>query len=227
MKNKVYGYLRGSTGDIDKNNQKDAISKVAKSRNIKIEYIEDTVSSGKPYAKRGISNLIDECNKGDSIIVAEVSRFARNTEEMLMISRICLEQGISLEILNPALKFDDSIATKAVIIVMGLASEIERHFIRTRTRQSLAIRKELIEKQGYFLNKKGEKVYQLGAKKGRFQKLKLEAKAGKVLEYRKLKLSNTAIGKLLGCNRISVERFLTRYPIKGDKYVKNPPNFKS
>jgi DNA invertase Pin-like site-specific DNA recombinase len=51
-----------------------------------------------------------------------------------MISRICLEQGISLEILNPALKFDDSIATKAVIIVMGLASEIERHFIRTRTR---------------------------------------------------------------------------------------------
>jgi DNA invertase Pin-like site-specific DNA recombinase len=101
MKNKVYGYLRGSTGDIDKNNQKDAISKVAKSRNIKIEYIEDTVSSGKPYAKRGISNLIDECNKGDSIIVAEVSRFARNTEEMLMISRICLEQGISLEILNP------------------------------------------------------------------------------------------------------------------------------
>jgi DNA invertase Pin-like site-specific DNA recombinase len=69
---------------------------------------------------------------------------------------------------NPALKFDDSIATKAVIIVMGLASEIERHFIRTRTRQSLAIRKELIEKQGYFLNKKGEKVYQLGAKKGRF-----------------------------------------------------------
>jgi DNA invertase Pin-like site-specific DNA recombinase len=38
---------------------------------------------------------------------------------------------------------------------MGLASEIERHFIRTRTRQSLAIRKELIDKQGYFLNKKG------------------------------------------------------------------------
>jgi hypothetical protein len=35
LKNKVYGYLRGSTGDIDKNNQKDAISKVAKSRNIK------------------------------------------------------------------------------------------------------------------------------------------------------------------------------------------------
>jgi DNA invertase Pin-like site-specific DNA recombinase len=122
MENKIYGYLRGSTGDIDKNNQRDAINKVAKSRNIKIDYIEDTVSSGKPYAKRGISKLINRCNKGDSIIVAEVSRFARNTEEMLMISRICLEQGISLEILNPALKFDDSIATKAVIIVQEPAN---------------------------------------------------------------------------------------------------------
>ncbi|VVM18531.1 hypothetical protein BSPWISOXPB_4373 [uncultured Gammaproteobacteria bacterium] len=226
MKNKIYGYLRGSTGDIDKNNQQDAIAKVAKSRNIKIDYIEDTVSSGKPYAKRGISKLIDKCNKGDSIIVAEVSRFARNTEEMLMISRICLEKGISLEILNPALKFDDSIATKAVIIVMGLASEIERHFIRTRTRQSLAIRKELIDKQGYFLNKKGEKVYQLGAKKGKTQRLKLEPHAHKILEYRNLKLSNVSISRLLKCNRISVDRFLKRYPIEGGKYVNNPPNFK-
>ena len=217
-----YGYLRGSTGDIDKNNQRDAIAKVAKERGLDIEYVEDTISSGKPYAKRGISKLIDKCEKGDSIIVAEVSRFARNTEEMLMISRICLEKGVALEILNPALKFDESIATKAVIIVMGLASEIERHFIRTRTRQSLAIRKELIEKNGFFLNKQGEKVYALGAKKGRYQKLKLEKVADKVLKYRNLKLTNVAIGKLLSCDRISVDRFLKRFPIKNGLYVKAP-----
>lgn len=217
-----YGYLRGSTGDIDKNNQRDAIAKVAKERGLDMEYVEDTISSGKPYAKRGISKLIDKCKEGDSITVAEVSRFARNTEEMLMISRICLEKGVALEILNPALKFDESIATKAVIIVMGLASEIERHFIRTRTRQSLAIRKELIEKNGYFLNKQGEKVYALGAKKGRYQKLKLEKVADKVLKYRNLKLTNVAIGKLLSCDRISVDRFLKRFPIKNGMYVKAP-----
>lgn len=217
-----YGYLRGSTGDIDKNNQRDAIAKVAKERGLDMEYVEDTISSGKPYAKRGISKLIDKCKEGDSITVAEVSRFARNTEEMLMISRICMEKGVALEILNPALKFDESIATKAVIIVMGLASEIERHFIRTRTRQSLAIRKELIEKNGYFLNKQGEKVYALGAKKGRYQKLKLEKVADKVLKYRNLKLTNVAIGKLLSCDRISVDRFLKRFPIKNGIYVKAP-----
>ena len=217
-----YGYLRGSTGDIDKNNQRDAIAKVAKERGLDMEYVEDTISSGKPYAKRGISKLIDKCKEGDSITVAEVSRFARNTEEMLMISRICMEKGVALEILNPALKFDESIATKAVIIVMGLASEIERHFIRTRTRQSLAIRKELIEKNGYFLNKQGEKVYALGAKKGRYQKLKLEKVADKVLKYRNLKLTNVAIGKLLSCDRISVDRFLKRFPIKNGMYVKAP-----
>ncbi|MBA5249248.1 MAG: hypothetical protein FE834_06930, partial [Gammaproteobacteria bacterium] len=155
----TYGYLRGSTGVIDKENQQDAIAKIAVARDLTITYIEDTVSSGKEYEKRKISKLIKQCRKGDSIIVAELSRFARNTEEMLMISRICLEKGINLEILNPALKFDDSIATKALITVMGLASEMERHFIRSRTQQSLDRRKEEIAKNGYFINKQGVKVY--------------------------------------------------------------------
>ncbi len=221
----TYGYLRGSTGDIDKENQKLAIETVAKVRGLKIKYMEDTVSSGKPYEKRKIKGLIDSCHKGDLIIVAEMSRFARNTEEMLMISRICLERGISLEILNPALKFDDSIATKAMVTVIGLASEIERHFIKTRTRTALMHRKELLEKQGYFLNKQGEKVYELGAKKGRYQKLKLESKAGIVLKYANLKLNHTAISKLVGTDAITVARFLKRFPIKGGKYVKPPLGF--
>lgn len=219
----IYGYLRGSTGDIDKDNQKEAILASLKARGLTATYIEDTVSSGKEFAKRKLSALIEDCEKGDSIIVAELSRFARNTEEMLMISRVCLEKGIGLEILNPALKFDDSITTKAMITVMGLASEIERHFIKTRTRMSLQLKKDEILKNGFFLNKLGEKVYQLGAKKGRYQKLKLESKADKVLEYRNLKLSNVAISKLLDCSRLTVERFLKRYPIKNGQYIKTPP----
>jgi hypothetical protein len=72
------------------------------------------------------------------------------------------------------------------------------------------------------LNKQGEKVYALGAKKGRYQKLKLEKVADKVLKYRNLKLTNVAIGKLLSCDRISVDRFLKRFPIKNGMYVKAP-----
>jgi len=222
----TYGYLRGSTGVIDKENQQDAIAKIATARDLKITYIEDTVSSGKEYAKRKISTLIKQCNKGDSIIVAELSRFARNTEEMLMISRICLEKGINLEILNPALKFDDSIATKALITVMGLASEMERHFIRSRTQQSLDRRKEEITKNGYFVNKQGVKVYALGAKKGRYQALKLEPRAKEVLKYKALKLNNTSIARLMQVSRITVDRFLKRYPVKGGEFVKLPPSLK-
>lgn len=219
----TYGYVRASNGNIDKNNQIEALKQVFKSRGIKASFIEDTVSSGKPYEKRKLSTLIKSCKKGDTIIVAELSRFARNTEEMLMISRICLEQGIYLEILNPALKFDSSITTKAMITVMGLASEIERHFIRSRTRMALQIKKEELLKNGFFLNKRGEKVYSLGAKKGRYQQLKLEKDFKKVLEYKNLKLSHTAIGKLLGTSRLTVQRFLARYPIKNSEYVKLPP----
>jgi len=218
----IYGYLRGSTGAIDKNNQRNAIDKIATARGIKIEYVEDTVSSGKPYAKRKISNLVKQCKRGDKIIVAELTRFARNVEEMLMIARLCLEKGIELEILNPAMLIDESISSKAMLTIMGLAGEMERHFIKMRTRQSLQVRKEAIEKNGFFINKVGEKVFSLGAKKGRYQQLKLEPQADLVLKYRNKKLNNTAVSKLLDCNRLTVERFLKRFPIKHGKYV-NPP----
>ncbi len=224
---KVYGYVRGSNGAIDKDNQIDAINKIANARSLDIEYIEDTVSSGKTYEQRKISKLIKKCIKGDTIIVAELSRFARNTEEMLMISRVCLEDGINLEILNPSLKFDDSIATKALITVMGLANEMERHFIKSRTKMSLARRKEEIAEKGFFINKQGEKVYALGAKKGRYQALKLEPQAKQVLHYKSLGLNHTAIGKLFKCSRITVDRFLKRYPIKKGVYIKNPPSIEA
>ncbi len=224
---KIYGYVRGSNGAIDKDNQIDAISKIANARGLDIDYIEDTVSSGKTYEQRKISKLIKKCVKGDTIIVAELSRFARNTEEMLMISRVCLERSINLEILNPALKFDDSIATKALITVMGLANEMERHFIKSRTKMSLARRKEEIAEKGFFINKQGEKVYALGAKKGRYQALKLEPQAKQVLHYKSLGLNHTAISKLFKCSRITVDRFIKRYPIKGGKFIKLPPSIEA
>lgn len=221
-----YGYIRVSTNEVDKNNQLEALKKVALKRKIKMKFLEDTISSGEPFEKRKISTLINDCQEGDAIFVAELSRFARNTEEMLMISRVCLEKGISLEILNPALVFDESIATKAIITVMGLTAELERHFIRTRTQTAINLRKEALAKDGFFLNVRGERVYHLGAKKGRYQQLKLEKLADKVLEYKLLKLNNTAIGKLLGVTRITVQRFVDRYPIRNGKYVKLPENYK-
>lgn len=208
-----YGYLRGSTGLIDKENQRKSIDKIALERDINIMYVEDTVSSGKKYEERQISTLINQCKSGDLIIVAELSRFARDTEETLKIGRIALEKGINLEIINPSIKFDDSIATKAIITVMGLSAEMERHFIKSRTILALQSRKELLKTQNFFLNKKGEKVFQLGAVKGQSQKLMTQKMSSEIIKYTNLGMSKTAICKFLKISRGSLYRYLDRYPV--------------
>lgn len=214
-----YGYLRGSTGEIDKENQRLAIQNLAEKRGLKISFIEDTVSSGKPYEERQISTLIEQATRGDLIIVAELSRFARDTEETLKIGRIALEKGLELEIINPSIRFDNSIATKAIITVMGLSAEMERHFIRSRTKISLQTRKELIKKQGYFMNKKGERVEQLGATKGKPQKLKTEAIAKDIYKYIEKGLNKTDVAKMVNISRGALDRFLKRYPPSENKAV--------
>ncbi len=220
-----YGYIRGSTGDVDKENQRKTISAIAKKRGLKINFIEDTVSSGKSFEQRQISTLIEQARKDDLILVAELSRFARDTEETLKIGRLALEKGINLEILNPSIRFDNSIATKAIITVMGLSSEMERYFIKSRTRISLQHRKELIKKNGFFRNKDGEKVYQLGAKKGKKQTLKLEPKKEIIYDYLSKGLSKVSICKLLSnekdgkISRGALDRFLKRFPFDGQKIL--------
>jgi hypothetical protein len=47
-----------------------------KKRGLKINFIEDTVSSGKSFEQRQISTLIEQARKDDLILVAELSRFA-------------------------------------------------------------------------------------------------------------------------------------------------------
>ena len=45
---------------------------------------------------------------------------------------------------------------------MGLSNEMERYFIKSRTKISLQQPKAQIKGKGYFRNKNGDKVYQLG-----------------------------------------------------------------
>jgi hypothetical protein len=63
------------------------------------------------------------------------------------------------------------------------------------------------------------KKKKIGAKKGKLQKLKLEKKAEEVLKYVNLELSRVAMSKLLKCNRLTVNKFLERFPIKDGKYT--------
>lgn len=223
---KYIGYVRASKSTIDTENQLTKILEYARVLNVDIEVTKDVVSSSKEMAKRKISKIIDELSKGQVLVVAELSRIARNTEETLAISRKIIEKGANLISLNPRLEIGgDDIQQKVMLVMLALTAEIEAYFIRSRTRIALQEKKRLIVENGFFINKRGEKCFSLGAKKGAYQKLKLEDSAKEVLHYKSLKLSNRAISKLLAVSPITVARFLKYYPIKNGKYLKAPKGF--
>jgi DNA invertase Pin-like site-specific DNA recombinase len=209
----VFGYLRGSNGEIDKSNQQKSIENYAKENHLSVIFTDDTVSSGEPYYKRKIKDIVDNLREKDILIVAELSRLARNLEESLTISREIIERKASLIILNPALeiKADNDLMAKMMFSVMSMSAEIERYYIKSRTKISLQHRKELIKTQGFFINKKGEKVFQLGNKKGSKYNLKLESKKNEILKLRKTGLSHQKIATLYNVNRATVANFLKRY----------------
>lgn len=216
----VYGYLRASNDKVDLKNQRENIISMGGHGDLKENFINDIISSRKSFEDRGISKLIDKCNAGDKIIVSELSRLARNTEETLKIVRLCREGGIELKILNPNIDFSNELSAEIVITVLGMVGRMERHFISQRTKQSLKVRREAIKKQGYFISKSGDKVYSMGAKKGVQQPMKLDKDKDKVLKYVNLGLNYTAIGILLKVSRVSVSKFLKRYPIENGEYTR-------
>jgi DNA invertase Pin-like site-specific DNA recombinase len=224
---KHIGYIRASKSTIDTNNQQAKIKEFADSKNIDIDIVIDVVSANKKLEDRQIMGVIEKLSEGQILIVAELSRVARNTEQTLMICRLVVEKGAKLISLNPSIELGgDEIQSKVMLVMLALTAEIEAYFIRSRTKIALQEKKRLITENGFFINKRGEKCYSLGAKKGAYQKLKLEDRADLVLKYKTLKLSNRAIAKLLACTPITVARFLKHYPIKGSEYTTTPPNYK-
>jgi DNA invertase Pin-like site-specific DNA recombinase len=219
----IYGYLRGSTGEVDTNNQKEKIKKYCLENKVDCVFVEDTISSGKPYEKRKISSLIENAGIGDTIIVAELSRFARNTEETLMIARISLEKKINLIILNPMMKFDDAITTKAILTIMGLSAEMERYFIKTRTKIAFDIRKKQIQDKGYFTTREGAKRTNLGTERGSKKELRLFEERKQIYKYLDKKLPKASICKLIECTRPTLNKFLKRHP-HPDKLHHNSQN---
>lgn len=140
---KVYGYLRISTEKQDINNNKSEILLKANELNLKanVEWIEETVSGTKDWKKRELGKLIPLLNKGDVIITSEISRFARTIKQIMEFMGTCADKGILLYFTKTDFKIDDSIQSQMIIFSYGLAAQIERDLISSRTKTALKQRK--------------------------------------------------------------------------------------
>nr|WP_011270130.1 recombinase family protein [Actinobacillus porcitonsillarum]CAH25820.1 hypothetical protein [Actinobacillus porcitonsillarum] len=196
---KVIGYVRVSTDKQDAEKQWNTVLNYANSElKTPIEKVEDTESGKIEWRKRSLGKIVDECEKGDIIVVSEISRIERSTLGVLELLKVTSEKGVQVHIVQQGLQFkgQDDIATKVLATTLGMIAEIEREFISQRTKNALAK-----------LKADGKK---LGRPKGRAKSYKLDKYRNDIISYLEKGLNKTAIAKLIGVSVPTLNAFLKR-----------------
>jgi len=174
------GYIRVSTDTQITSNQKNEILNYAHELHVKVDkFIDVTMSSRKNMRDRLIDELFTSLGSGDKLIISELSRLGRSTQEVLQTIEKLMSIGVELHIIkqkmviNPNNKND--FVSKAMITLMSLFSELERDLISQRTTEALKARKA----QGVVL----------GKPKGTTQKSKYDVHVDRIVELHTLGLS--------------------------------------
>ncbi len=87
----IYGYIRVSSDRQTIENQRFEIINFCKRQKIQIDgWIEETISGTRAYRERELGRLLDNVQKGDLIICAELSRLGRSLFMIMEILNICM-----------------------------------------------------------------------------------------------------------------------------------------
>ena len=139
----VTSYLRVSTDKQTLENQRAEITRFAEKNGLTVGRWGEEIVSGKVKdSDRKLGALLKKLKKGDTLIISELSRLSRTLLDIMSIMRMLLEKGVTLYSVKENFCLADDISSKVVIFAFGLAAEIERDLISTRTKEALAARKE-------------------------------------------------------------------------------------
>ena len=93
--------------------------------------------SGKNTDRPELKKMMDYVRKGDTVIVESISRFARNTRDLLDLVEKLSEKGV--EFVSTKEAIDTTTPTgKFMLTVFGAVAELEREYILQRQREGIA-----------------------------------------------------------------------------------------
>lgn len=192
----IYGYVRVSSDKQTVENQKFEINNFAKQNNIQIdEWVEETISGAKEINKRIIGELLEKVQKDDVIICSEISRLGRSVFIVMEILNICMEKECQVWTIKDNYRLGDNVQSKVLAFAFGLAAEIERQLLVSRTIEGLARRKAAGQKLGRPKGSKNKKVKLTGKEEA----IKILLQEGN---------SKSSIAKLLNVNRSTLCRYV-------------------
>lgn len=129
------GYVRVSTKEQNTARQEELM----KSLNVEKVYIDKM--SGKNTDRPALLEMMNFVREGDCVIVESISRFARNTKDLLELTEQLnskqvqfISQKESIDTNTPAGKF--------MLTIFGAVAELEREYIRQRQREGIEIARE-------------------------------------------------------------------------------------
>lgn len=191
----VYGYIRVSTDKQTVENQRFEINQFALKNNLVIEkWIEETISGTKEVDKRTLGKLLKRTKKDDILICSELSRLGRSLFMIMEVLNFCMKREVKIWTIKDNYRLGEDIQSKVLAFAFGLSAEIERNLISQRTKEALARKKAEGVILGRPIGKKSSKV-------------KLSGKELQVQKLLNKNVSYSAIGRILGVNRITVTKF--------------------
>ena len=105
--------------------------------------------SGKNTNRPELKKMMEYVRRGDTVIVESISRFARNTRDLLELVEHLIAKGV--EFVSRKEAIDTTTPTgKFMLTVFGAVAELEREYILQRQREGIAIAK----KQGKYKGRK-------------------------------------------------------------------------
>ena len=132
------GYIRVSTNEQNTARQEE----IMKTLGVDKVYIDRM--SGKNTDRPALQKMMDYVREGDSVIVESISRFARNTKDLLELTEQLNNKRV--QFISQKENIDtDTPAGKFMLTIFGAVAELEREYIRQRQREGIEFAKEKVK----------------------------------------------------------------------------------
>lgn len=146
------------------------------------------IDINRPSQEKNIIQLLENCEKNSTIIVANLNVFGRTIDRILEIVKFLLSNKIRIIVVeqNLDLLSNEDKLTLMILNIIKMTISLEKELQSLRTKEAL--------------NAKKEDGIPLGKPKGTIQKSKFDEQRDKIEELLGMGLSVRKIAKLLGYN---------------------------
>ena len=194
---KTIAYVRVSTDAQDVTHQRLAVLEFARTERMVVDtFLEIQASSRHSLKVRQIEVLFDSLERGDTLIVSELSRLGRSVGEIITTVDRLVHHQIRVFALKEGLRLTGAqdLQSRVIVTLFGLFAEIERPLLSLRTKEALAAARAAGKR--------------LGRPPGALGKSKLDGKEQEIQTLLGLQVSKASIAKITGVDRSTLYHFM-------------------